>query len=331
MARFRWFRKKTEPSSSTTKFQGCLETISPTLLTGWVFHPHFQLCEVRLVSGTRLIAAGPVDEDRPDVAAHVGREGRHGFALSLPDVHQELSDSDPLHLLTLTADGQGRFPVNLRGADADVTRRLLQRALSPSLRGLQGHFDGLSGDGQRLGGWCYPRQGGTATVWLHARGLQPRPVVCRELRPSMKEQGHREDCGFSLMLHEWPEAAGHEVWASFDKAGELLLPSASLVRLPALPSASIAPFDLAAPSTADGELSLASPAAEAVPEGNPPPADLPLELQAHWKALEDFRLLIDRLEMDVQRAEDQSYRDALPASGSLLPRRKRSALFRLWR
>jgi hypothetical protein len=45
----------------------------------------------------------------------------------------------------------------------------------------------------------------------------------------MASQGHVENCGFSLLLSEWPEAAGREVWACFDEAGELRLPP--LVRL----------------------------------------------------------------------------------------------------
>ena len=61
MPRLAWFRRRrTSESSDQKQLQGSLELISPTLLSGWVFHPTADLSEVRLVSGSRLIAGGPI-------------------------------------------------------------------------------------------------------------------------------------------------------------------------------------------------------------------------------------------------------------------------------
>jgi hypothetical protein len=56
----------------------------------------------------------------------------------------------------------------------------------------------------------------------------------------MAAQGHEETCGFALPLHLWPEAAGRQVWASFDAAGELRLPPLQPVQLPLQQSAWLA-------------------------------------------------------------------------------------------
>ena len=58
-----------------------------------------------------------------------------------------------------------------------------------------------------------------------------------------------------------------------------------------------------------------------------------MEFQAHWQALEDFRGLIDRLELQVQQAEQAAYSEPLPPSppSPPTPLRSRSARFRLWR
>jgi hypothetical protein len=70
-----------------------------------------------------------------------------------------------------------------------------------------------------------------------------------------------------------------------------------------------------------------------VVEAPPGLAELPVEFQAHWQALEDFRALIDGLERQVQQAEQAAYSESLPPSPSTppAPLRSRSARFRLWR
>jgi hypothetical protein len=321
MPSFRWFRKRSAAAVAANPCQGNLETISPTLLTGWVFHPQSPHCEVRLVSGSRLIAAARADVDRPDVVAHIGSRGRFGFTLAIPDSHPEPSAAEPLQLFALTEDGQVRFPLLQSGSDAALTEQRLRTALSSKLRGMVGHFDGLSADGRRLEGWCYSRQGGGATVWLHCQGLAPRPLACREVRPGMRVQGHAEESGFSLLLQDWPELAGRSVWASFDEAGVLPLPPVTPVPMP-----DSLPPSLALP--AQGELSPSLASAQPLPMEN---AEMSDEFQAHWRAIEEFRQLIDRMEREVQQAETQSYREALSSSRLPAFSRKRSALFRLWR
>ena len=54
------------------KLQGGLELISPSLMSGWVFHPSATFSEVRLVMGPHLIAQGLINHSRPDVEDALG-------------------------------------------------------------------------------------------------------------------------------------------------------------------------------------------------------------------------------------------------------------------
>lgn len=340
MPRLGWFRRrKASPSGAEKALQGSLELVTPTLLSGWVFHPSADLSEVRLVSGTRLIATAPIAVERPDVNAHLGHSGCFGFALALPDDRPDPVAGEPLRLLALSADGGARFEIRLAGAAAASTEMRLRAALAPALKGLRGHFDGLSPDGRELQGWCYGQHGSVATVWLQAEGLAPRALHCTQHRPGMAAQGHVEDCGFSLPVHAWPEAAGRSVWASFDEAGGLRLPQPAPLRLAAAFDASepaVPPLPDSQAPVADGqpaEAAALTPVALPTVVDSPSLAELPLEFQAHWQALEDFRSLIDRLEVQVQQAEQAAYSASLPPSPPAPPPplRSRSARFRLWR
>jgi hypothetical protein len=336
MPRLGWLKWRRAPQIQEEKLLlGSLELISPTLLTGWVFHPRAELSEVRLLSGNRLIGAAPIDGDRPDVAAHLGRSGRFGFELHLRDDHPDPVAMEPLRMLAISADGSARFVLHLPGASTAATEARLRAALSPALRGLRGHFDGLSPGGQELQGWCYGHRGEVATVWLQAEGLPPRALRCTLHRPGMGAQGHVEDCGFSLPVVAWSEAAGRSVWASFDEAGELRLPQAAPLHLPLVEAeAPVSALPMAPQWQLEGGASATAPH-EAGPlrvvVDNPALAELPVEFQAHWQALEDFRELIDRLDLQVQQAEQAAYTEPPLPSSPPVPLRSRSARFRLWR
>jgi hypothetical protein len=325
MPRLNWLRfRRASQDDGAKLLQGSIELISPSLLSGWVFHPLDQLCEVRLVSGTRLIASSPIDVARPDVCVHLGRSGNLGFNLALPESFPDPEPSERLSVLALNADGSCRHGLYQLGSTPGATEARLRAALAPAMRGLRGHFDGLSPDGRELQGWCYSPNGGVATVWLHAEGGgAPRALRCSVHRPGMEAQGHLDNCGFVLPLHDWAEAAGRLVWASFDEAGELRLPQLESLRLPQME-----------PSVSPTLFTQLIPAGTEMPNvfAPPPIAEIPMEFQAHWQALDDFRNLIDRLELQVHQDEQAAYSEILEASPekTSLPKR-RSARFRLWR
>jgi hypothetical protein len=218
------------------RLRGNLELITPSRLSGWAFHPDVPLSEVRLVCGSQLIAMAPIQEERADVTAALQRDGRFGFQIEIPDVRPFCRPGERPQVWALPADCSSRYLLCLSGGSAAETAARLQAALAPELRGLRGHLDGLSPDGSELWGWCYSPNLTGVCVWLHSPGLAPRSVSCTQPRPGMANQGHRENCGFRFSLSAWPEAAGREVWASFDQPGQLRLPPSLPLLLPPCPS-----------------------------------------------------------------------------------------------
>ncbi|MEB3335297.1 MAG: hypothetical protein VKP70_09960 [Cyanobacteriota bacterium] len=284
---------------SDKSLQGGIELITPSLITGWVYHPHVPCSDVRLLVGPHLLAQAPINQPRPDVEQHLQQQGHFGFQLNIPpDLPLLRLEVDPL-ILALTADGSQRFPLTLLGARS-ATRERLMAALEAEMRGLRGHFDGLSSDRTRIHGWCY-RMGGhePATVWLHAEGVPPYPLTCHEPRPGMASQGHREFCGFSLSISEWPGASGARIWASFDERGLLRLPQATPVDLP--PRAGSLPTSLAVEAQRPGSGGLAAER----------PSVHPTTVQNNWQTLETFRQYLDGLEEHLDHQEHMHSRPSI--------------------
>lgn len=214
------------------KLKGNIELISPSLITGWLYHPDFDFTEVRLVSGNQLVANAPVDDERLDVNAVLALDGFFGFRITISDWHLEPKPEEHVQLIALTTDGSMRFSLKLSGPKAANTEARLRLALSSSYRGLRGHFDGINLSRYDLSGWCYSPLQPKWFVWLHAEGLKPIKIPCCSQRQGGNQLSLPNNCGFQLPLSSWPEAAGRRVWASFDEDGELRLPPLTILQLP---------------------------------------------------------------------------------------------------
>jgi hypothetical protein len=229
-----WFARhdSSQGREVIAKLKGNLELISPSLVSGWVYHPNILLSDVRLVCGAQLLGSALIDVDRSDVCAALGVNGTFGFRLVIPDSHPEPQPEESIQILAFSADGLSRLPLKLSGLSAELTESRLRLSLASKYRGLRGHFDGLSKSGNELIGWCYNPSLLSADVWIHAEGLKPRKVSCSCYRPGLAEQVNHDKCGFVLPLSEWPEAFGRRIWASFDEEGLLQLPPIVAQRLP---------------------------------------------------------------------------------------------------
>jgi hypothetical protein len=295
----RFVRPRNDHLNPDKSLQGGIELITPSLITGWVFHPHVPCSDVRLLVGPHLLAQARINQSRPDVEDHLQQQGDFGFQLEIPpDLPLFRVEVEPL-ILALSPDGSQRFPLSLLGARS-ATRERLMVALEPEMRGLRGHLDGLSPDGSRIHGWCY-KMGGhePASVWLHAEGLPPYQLSCNQLRPGMASQGHSESCGFSLPISEWPGAAGAQIWASFDPQGLLRLPQATPIELP--------------PRTDGITSSLVAGGQQAGINGleEEPTTVHPTTVQHNWQALESFQRYFDGLEELLDRQEQIRLRPSM--------------------
>ncbi len=280
-----------EADEESKLLQGGIELITPSLITGWAYHPHHAFSDVRLLAGPHLLAQARIDHSRPDVEDHLQKKGLFGFQLEIPqDLPLVRIEATP-QVLALSADGSQRFALFLIGSRSSTQQRLLA-ALEAERRGLRGHFDGLTPDGRRIHGWCYKLGGrAPAKVWLQSSDLAPRELICQQLRPGMASQGHVDACGFSLAVADWPEAAGATVWATFDPEGLLRLPQASPVRLPTRE-----PLNATVVVRKREPEALLPSAAEA-------PAVHRESQGEHWQALDGFRHFLDSLEKELDRHE----------------------------
>ena len=288
---FAGFRQ--DPNQPAKALQGGIELITPSLIAGWAYHPDFTLSDVRLLVGPHLLAQARINQHRLDVENHLQAKGNFGFELEIPtDLPLLRIEAEPI-VLALSADGSQRIPLSVLGARSR-TRERITAALQPEMRGMRGHFDGLSPDGSRIHGWCYKVAGREpATVWLQANDLPPRPLICSEPRPGMASQGHIDACGFSLAVADWPEAAGCHLRATFDSQGVLRLPQATIVELPPLATEASTSL-LVVPGHQPADPIQAGPTEQALQ---------PTSSQDHWQALESFRSYLDGLEEQLDRRD----------------------------
>ena len=128
------------------------------------------------------------------------------------------------------AEGERTYDLYCRSSQS-IASRLLVKAINPSFRGMNGHFDGLSAGGNDLTGWAYQRHRHSCSIWLQCEGLSARRVPWELYRQDRLDAGILPHCGFCFSLHEWPEVRGRQVYASFDREGDLLLPSLGLVQI----------------------------------------------------------------------------------------------------
>ncbi len=280
-------------------WRGGIEDILPGQISGWVVAKGLHLHEVRLLVGPHLIGQALINQRREDVCQTLGVEGDFGFQLQLSGDLPAVVFAQAPRLLACSADGKSTAELAFI-PDRKCTSERLAAVLAPELRGVVGHLDGLSPEGDAVQGWAY-RQGQTSQkpiqIWLQAEGQAPLAVRCDFYRPGMVAQGHPESCGFRIALEQLPAAwAGMALRATFDAAGALPLPGAMDCVVSALVSGGNPLANLAVRGAA---------------------ADATSDLQPAWQALEQYKQFLDGLEAQVQRTE---------ALRSQRPRRKRDHL-----
>ena len=234
MTRFNLFKNRfIRPQLTYKMLQGGLETVTPTLLSGWVFLPSVDLSSVKFLIGPHLVSQSFINHARPDVEAHLGVAGCFGFNIVIPNDFPLVEFNYEPWVVATSADDMHH--VNLCLLDsrrAQLTTQILQAAIHPTRRGLFGHFDGLSPIGDLLHGWSFQVGKKFVSVWMHADGLPSKELSCDHHRSDIDFSFHNGNCGFSISLCSWPEALGKEVWVSFDEEGLLKLPQHEVVILP---------------------------------------------------------------------------------------------------
>ena len=209
----------------SSKLLGYLESIGPTLITGWVLQPYQPIRGVILQAGAHRLALASPTRARPDVAQVHGGDGLVGFALAI-------DEQLPLVVFTgrpavVVINEQGReIGELLMGKDAARTERSLRAALDPQHRGLRGHWDGIDPQTGDLVGWAHHGRRGDAMVWLQRGEEDPQPVPCNLPRADILENAQPRACGFRIPWPLPPDPGSVPPQLSLDRAGLLPLPAA---------------------------------------------------------------------------------------------------------
>ena len=274
-------------------FHGGIDHLFPSRIVGWVMaaDPNTSFYEVRLLVGPHLIARVEIDQPRPDVCEQLGREGTPGFEMPLPLDLPCLDWTLPIRLLAVSADGSSQAELSLMQKNANTTERLLA-LLQCEQRGMDGHVDGIQ-QGE-LVGWAARRgQQQPARIWLQAQAHQPIQISCDQWREGMTTQQMPNQCGFAIAVDALPSSwRGQNIWCSFDQEGQWQIPQDQNLVVPAGAGAATKMVHQSAELTSVVTTTYSAQLEAA-----------PVELQQHWKALEEFRMFLDGLEVEVQRRE----------------------------
>ena len=272
---------------------GGVESITPGCLSGWVALPDHPLSEVLSPSRTSFDLRASVDQPRADVCEATGISGDFGFVLTIPQDIPPLDwDQFTPSLIAMSADGLIQVQIKLI-LNPKITSDKLRSLLQSTVRGLEGHCDGVQEDGV-VCGWAASRgQHKPATIWLHCDDLEARPVICSYDRGGLDVFGLPRASGFACSLDSLPKAwSGKEIWFAFDQAGEWRLPQPTAIFVPANPSENRLTYQ------AQSSKQVVSPGSY-----QQQLQSAPLDLQDHWRALEDFRVFLDGLEHEISRRD----------------------------
>lgn len=204
---------------------GCLESVGPCGITGWVWSPRQRIREVVLQAGPHQLARARPSLLRPDVAGVHGGDGLAGFALTIDDQLPLVVFEDRPAVVVINDRGRAIGEL-LLAQEVEPSERSLRAALDPRHRGLRGHWDGFDPQTGDLVGWAHRGRRGSASVWLQRAGAAPQRIACNLPRTDIPANGQPRACGFRIA---WPlpqEPPGSPPpQLSLDREGLLPLPA----------------------------------------------------------------------------------------------------------
>ena len=279
----------------TVVHKGGIDHLQPGRFSGWVVAEEVNLIEVRLLIGDHLIARGDINQQREDVNQKFNYHKASGFTVELPLSLPMVDWQESPRVLALSADGSSQVELGLLGRKGQA-KELLKKLLQSDLLGLIGHCDGLVQGAVR--GWaCRANQSKAAEIWLQTHEQAPIQVICNLQREGMQKLRLPGQCGFAIETQSLPVGwQGCEVWCSFDHDGEYLLPQIGTITLPGKTREVIATEIAMEGVTAHPRTEATSAYKEMIREA-------PEELAEHWRRLEEFRYLLDRIEQQIWQDE----------------------------
>ncbi len=210
--------------------EGGIDFISTSKISGWVFSRKIKFSEVRMISNQELISRAEINGAREDIVRKFGVECTPGFSISLLNISKDI-DLDNLSFIAMSFDGKYSVEISFL-KEPEKNHKILENLLKSDLKGIDGHFDGITPEGI-LHGWATKtNQEKSVSIWLWSKDTNPVEVECNQDHGGLENLKINKKCGFLLDSNYLDEAwIDKEVWFTFDEKGEYKLPQTNIIKI----------------------------------------------------------------------------------------------------
>ncbi len=215
---------------SNSYLEGGIDFISTSKISGWVFSKKIKFSEVRLISNQELISRAEINGVREDIVRKFGVECTPGFSISLLNISKDI-DLDNLSFIAMSFDGKHSIEISfLKEPEKNI--KILENLLKSDLKGIDGHFDGIT-PGGILHGWAAKtNQEKSVSIWLWSKDTNPIEVECNQEHGGLENLKINKKCGFVIDSNYLDQAwIDKEVWFTFDEKGEYKLPQTNIIKI----------------------------------------------------------------------------------------------------
>ncbi len=223
-------------------FDGMLDSVTPTKISGWCFSEVKKLSEVTLYLGPHLINKSKIEISRKDVNSEFNLVGNHGFEINLPNnLPDSILNLDP-KIVASSIDNKFKREIYFLRNQAE-SKLKLKKLFNKEILGFDGHVDGLLHD-NKIHGWaCKRNDFEKSNIWLHYDEMEPILINCSYERPDVESNEIKINCGFRIDPIDLPNVkSDSKLFFSFDKEGLLPLPIQNEIYLKNFPELISIPF-----------------------------------------------------------------------------------------
>ena len=215
---------------SNSDLEGGIDFISTSKISGWVFSKKIKFSEVRMISNQELISRVEINGAREDIVRKFGVECTPGFSISLLNISKDI-DLDNLSFIAMSFDGKHIIEISfLKEPEKNI--KILEELLKSDLKGIDGHFDGITPNGILHGWAAKANQEKSVSIWLWSKDTLPVEVECNQEHGGLENLKINKKCGFVLDSNYLDEAWNDkEVWFTFDEKGEYKLPQTNIIKI----------------------------------------------------------------------------------------------------
>lgn len=214
------------------KYQGGVEFVSPSLISGWIYSEKTNYNEIRILFGPYLVASAKVNIYRQDVSSAINKEGNFGFCFELDNIDKECykyTQSYTPKLIAYNADLTSKIEVQSISKKENLIETI-NTIFQEKIVGSDGHVDGyasLNNNNNEIIGWAINRVNESLIfIWMLSsdRKLKMK-IECNNYRGDIDSSGMINECGFIVRIEDLDNSwINKNVNFFFDEKGLFPLP-----------------------------------------------------------------------------------------------------------